>query len=80
MMIFLDVSMISAVQDTAFDKITKKKKKKKKKKGTYSFRPEVDQLNTLAQGYLGCIQGYHDEDTPIQIYRKLHLQKLKIFG
>ena len=43
---------------------TKKKKKKKKKKENNNKSWKVS---------------FHYENTPIQIYRKFHLQKLKIF-
>ena len=33
----------------------------------------------VARAFAVCLQLFHNENTPIQIYRKFHLQKLKIF-
>ena len=50
----------------------KKKKKKKKKNGKEAYK------GTLTDPPEDTIP-FHYENTPIQIYRKFNLQKLKIF-
>ena len=67
------VMLFFAVHKYAKKTTTTKKKKKKKKtfKGETTFSDEAN----LSIMFL-C---HHYENTPIQIYRKFHLQKLKIF-
>ena len=54
-------------------KKTKKKKKKKKKKH------KTKKKTTKTKQKQKQNNGNHYESTPIQIYRKFHVQKLKIF-
>ena len=55
----------------------KKEKKKKKKRKLTNL---IENLSDGKGGYFTVSMfGVHYENTPIQVYRKFHLQNLKIF-